>query len=167
MLLQTVFDCHFWSIESVCSVCYATIFDSVLLLGFFLVFCYANTRLLAAMLLATFYLFIYVPFFVARTGFYNWLHLCGETLRKSRCRWLFVHVQFFLRHFFSCIASKFILFLLHCMTKSITLYSKLNVCAVHTLCLWEVFGLCYYHQMLERHFGFLWSVFFAILSCSR
>lgn len=66
----------------------------------FLVFCYANTRLLAAMLLATFYLFIYVPFFVARTGFYNWLHLCGETLRKSRCRWLFVHVQFFLRHFF-------------------------------------------------------------------
>lgn len=32
---------------------------------------------------ATFYLFIYVPFFVARTGFYNWSHLCGETLWKS------------------------------------------------------------------------------------
>lgn len=37
----------------------------------------------AAAAAATFYLFIYVPFFVARTGFYNWSHLCGETLRKS------------------------------------------------------------------------------------
>lgn len=127
------------------------------------------------------YLFIYVPFFVARTGFYNWSHLCGETLWKSSkvadsSRALLKSVFFWVLVVFSfvfdssCLLFSFssFLFNVHSQTREITslhrptlFFSWFYACNV---CLWEVFGLCYYDQMFKRHFEFFR---FALFFCSH
>lgn len=103
------------------------------------------------------YLFIY-PFLshelVFIIGCIYVVKLCGkvDVVDSSRaCR----ENVFFFR--FCCLAFSIFLFLnmfMHCSSNAITLYSN----CIH--CLWEVFGLCYFHQTFKRYFEFFSLVFY-------